>query len=174
MNRIVKGAAALACVSFLSFPARAENYVIPFDNNGNIPAEIELVGADVFVDTGLAAIGSTTPVMLYGYSVSSDAVSNYAMLRDTSTLNLTSNIKLLLYPDSYATSAAQTTTSRLPMPVIFRNGLSINLNSVVVGATGTTKGRWMFYVRYLREGGVPDKSPSQIDPRISVDNVGVN
>lgn len=173
MNRYIRAMLSLACVAFMSFPAGAENYVIPIDNQGATPNDIDLVGVDVFVDTGLAAIGSTTPMVLYGYSVSSDAVTNFAMLRDSNTLNTTSNIKLTLYPDAYSSSGAQTVTAKLPQPILFRNGLSINLNAVVTGAS-TTKGRWMFYVRYLRESAVPDKIPSQIDGRITADNVGVN
>lgn len=164
---------AMLCIAFLGGSLHAESYTIPFDNNGNIPQDMTLIGGDVFVATSTIAMGSTSPVVLYGYSVSSDAVTNFAMLRDSATINSTSNIKLTLYPDATASSAAQTLTRTLPIPVIFRNGLSINLNAAVTGAS-TTKGRWMFYVRYLREGSVPGKTPGQVDPRITVDNMGVN
>lgn len=173
MQKLMKVALACVSVALLSFTARAEQYVIPFDNNGNLPGDINMVGGDVFVDTGLAPIGSTSPIALYGYSVSSDAVTNFAMLRDSATLNTTSNIKMTLYPDIYSTSGAQTNTVRFPIPILFRNGLSINLNAVVTGATGT-KGRWMFYVRYLKEGSVPGKKPSDVNSLITIDNVGVN
>ena len=173
MKKLLTSFAALVLAGSCASLCLAENYTIPFDRNGNIPSDINLIGADVFVDTGISAIGSTSPVVLYGYSVSSDAVTNFAMLRDSNTLNTTSNIKLTLYPDAYASSGAQTITAKLPVPVIFRNGLSINLNSAVNGV-GAARGRWMFYVRYLNEGAVAGKAPTDVDPRIKVDNVGVN
>lgn len=175
MQKYLKALMVLACVSFSHSFARAESYVIPFDNNGNMPGAIELVGGDVFVATGTAAIGSTTPVILFGYTVSSDVVTNQAILRDSNTLNTSSNAKLVLYVDANCgTVGVQSCTTKLPIPVIFRNGLSINLSAASAGRTGGGNGRWQFYVRYLNEGSVSGKKPSQVDTRITVDNVGVN
>lgn len=185
MKTLLKAAVAFACVSLLSFPVKAENYDIPKDNEGNIPADINLVGCDVFTATAATAMGSTRPVTVYGYSVTSEAITNFAFLRDSSTLNTTSNIKLALGWDAQCLDKIANTSSasqvschvRLPVPVIFRNGISINL-ATIIGGSGHTgaqaRPRWMFYVRYNDIGVVPGKKPSDADASVTVDNKGVN
>lgn len=185
MKTLRKAAVALFCVAFLSVQVRAEQYLIPQDGNGNVPSDISLLGADVFVATAATAIGSTRPVTVYGYSISSDVITNYAFLRDSNTLNTTSNIKLALGWDAQcgdrianvSSASTQSCHVKLPVPVIFRNGLSINLATIISGSAHTgaqARPRWMFYVRYNDVGGVTGKKPSDVDPAITVDNKGVN
>lgn len=174
MKKLTKAALALACVAFLSLSARAENYFIPQDNNGNIPGDINLIGADVFTASGTAVFGSTRPVILYGYSISSDTWNNFAVLRDTNFPNTSSAVKLALYRDAQcldtmSNSSSFTTVTcntRLPVPVLFRNGIAIELRNNVNGVTGGAgaKGRWMFYFRYTDIGGTQGKKPTDVDP----------
>ena len=141
---------AFGILAFLASPTRAEYYTIGVDANGEYPGSVDLVGADVIDATSTVNYGLTTPVILYGVVVSSDAATNFATLRDTDTLNTTSNIKMTLYPNNSGGTSLASATSvlMLPAPVIFRNGISITLNAAPAGSSGTLSiGRWHFIVR---------------------------
>jgi len=144
LKALLKVFAVAAFITLVTKPLMAEQYIIPQDSVGQIPGDISLVGVDVIDATGTRNYGITSPVILYGVCVSSDVVTNYAQLRDTDTLNSTSDIAMTVFPDGQSTNAAQTLCTRLPAPVIFRNGLSITLGNAV---GSTTKGRWQFFVR---------------------------
>lgn len=175
MKNLLKAVLPLIALVFMAYSINAEDFTIPVDNQGHVPAHIDLIGADVFVATGTAVFGTTRPVTLYGYSVSSDTLSNFATLRDTLNINATDFIKLTLFKDAscyndyqlnFASGTLLTCHSKLPVPVIFRNGISINLNANVQGVDvdGTSRGRWMFYFRYNDIGSQRLLTPSQVDP----------
>ena len=125
----------------------AERYLIPQDSHGNIPSDANLVGVDVIDSTSTVNTGLTSPVLLYWVMVSSDAATNYATLRDSATLNSTSNVKLTVYPNntSGTSLASGSVIMNFNPPVIFRNGLSITLNAAPAG--GGALGRWHFGIR---------------------------
>lgn len=129
----------------------AENWTIPVDDYGHVPADINLVGIDVLDSTGTSVFGSTTPCLLYGVIVTSDVAGNYITLRDSNTLNSTSDIKMVLNPFTIITTSNTALTGgqvlfmtqqTFPAPIIFRNGLSANLN-----LTPTAGGRWHLMIR---------------------------
>lgn len=122
----------------LSAFSQAANYVIPAGLNGNAPADADLLGVDVIDSTGTQIYGLAAPVYLHWVAVSSETQSNYATLRDSATLNGTSDIALTITTGANLTSG--TTMLTFNPPVIFRNGIAIKLSAA-------TTGRWMFGVR---------------------------
>lgn len=143
MNRLFK--AVLLVLAFAVVPrfVMAEAYIIPQDSDGRIPGNANQVGCDVIDATSTINYGLTTPVALYWIMTSSDVAGNYATLRDTDTLNTTSNVKMLAYANGTGGTSvyAASTLMPFPVPVIFRNGISIKLNQAPL-----TGGRWHFCV----------------------------
>lgn len=140
MKKLFKVTAVLAFMFAFAHKADAALFGIPRDLNGNLPADGSLVGVDVIDSTGTQNYGLEAPCLLHWVAISSAAGSTFALLRDTGTLNSTSDIKMEI-------SAVANTTGSVVMytfdpPAIFRNGLSITLNEATVG-------RFMFGVRRL-------------------------
>lgn len=134
----------IAVLTSLAGFVKAEQYLIPADSNGSIPGDVSLVGVDVIDSTGTQVYGTTTPVVLYGVCTSSIAVTAYATLRDSDTLNSSSDIKMQVYPSGLTVAGnVQTLCTTFPAPVIFRNGMSISLSA----AAGGGSNRWMFFIR---------------------------
>lgn len=140
-------------LAFLSSHAMAENYRIPTDADGRIPGDTNMVGADVIDSTGTAGnYGITEPVVLYGVCTSSIATTAYATFRDSATLNSTSDVKMVFYPNGITVAGnVQTLCTTLPAPVIFRNGMSVTLSAAAGGGPNT---RWMFIYRRRLTGNV--------------------
>lgn len=152
MNRLFK--AVLLAFTLAAIPrfVMAEAYIIPQDSFGNVPSDANQAGVDVIDTTMTFRTGLTTPVMLYWVMVSSDVVGNSAVLRDTDTLNTTSNVKMTVFPCSNGGTSltAASTICQFNPPVLFRNGISINLIATPAGSaaqTGTVPGRWHFGIR---------------------------
>lgn len=157
MKNIQKVLGMMGLVLALGVVAYAANYVIPQSLNGNAPGDANLLGVDVIDSTGTRTYGLTAPCYLHWVLVSSDTASNYASIRDTDTLNTSSDIKLTVTTAANVSGAPALITFN--PPVIFRNGMSINL------ALATT-GRWMFgYRRRLdaKIGADPTQGTSASD-----------
>lgn len=146
MKNLLKVTAFLAVLFALANTADAAWYNIPADINGRVPGDASLVGVDVIDSTGSTTnYGLAAPCFLHWIAISSSAVSTYAVLRDSGTLNATSDIAMVV--NSSGNQGAALQVLNFDPPVIFRNGLSIRLNENMTGS-----GRWMFGVRRLRDG----------------------
>lgn len=147
MNKLIKAVLVAFALAVVPRFALAEEYLIPQDANGNIPGDANQYGCDVIDSTSTVGTGLTTPVLLYWVMVSSDAVTNYATLRDTNTINATSNVKMTVFPNGNGGTSITASSTIIPFnpPVIFRNGISIHLNAAPAGSA--TQGRWHFCVR---------------------------
>lgn len=136
MKNLLKTAAALTLVVAFAYEAMAASYGIPLDLNGRLPGDANLVGVDVIDSTGTQNYGLGAPGYLHWIAVSSATFVEVAVLRDTDTLNATSDIKMTVV----STTFSPTSVFTFNPPVIFRNGISIKL----LQASG---GRWMFGYR---------------------------
>ena len=145
MNRLFKAVLVAFTLAVIPRFVMTEAYIIPQDANGNIPGDASQQGVDV-IDSTAALVngGLNTPVCLHWVIVSSDVVTNYAVLRDSDTSNTTSNIKMTLYANNTGgTSLATASQVMIINPcAIFRNGIQIHLNQ-----NTSAGGRWQFGVR---------------------------
>lgn len=130
----------------LSCGVYAADYIIPQANNGQTPADANLVGVDVITATGTGNnYGITAPVFLHWVFISSvAAVGDFITLRDSGTLNSTSAKKLTIVP--YVSTSTAISFWTFNPPIIFRNGMSITLNAV--------NGRWNFGYRRKYDGDI--------------------
>lgn len=135
----MKAVAVLSLMVGFASLASAANYSIPQSLNGKEPGDADLLGVDVIDSTGSTTnYGLAAPCYLHWVAISSAAASEFATLRDTDTLNSTSDIKLTL--TTIVSSITSTQVITFNPPVIFRNGMSIKLNQNALG-------RWMFGYR---------------------------
>jgi len=142
LKKLLQTVAAFSVLFVLGSSAHAATYGIPLDLNGRLPSDANLVGVDVIDSTAAAPTvpyGIAAPCFLHWVAISSAALAEVAVLRDTDTLNSTSDIKMTLVTKASGTGVTTEILTFNP-PIIFRNGLSIKLN---VNATG----RWMFGYR---------------------------
>lgn len=126
----------MAVLFAFAFSVEAANYGIPLDLNGRLPGDADLVGVDVIDATGTQNYGLTAPGFLHWVAVSSANYVETVVLRDTDTLNATSDVKMTLI----STTFSPTAVFSFNPPAIFRNGISIKLNQA-------SNGRWMFGYR---------------------------
>lgn len=159
MKTLLKLAFFTMAFSVIPRMAMAEEYIIPRDADSVIPGTVDMVGVDVISSTNTTGFGVGSPVLLYWIAVSSDALANFATLRDSATINTSSYAKLVIFPSmdntlsqTGITTSTGTVITRFPAPVLFRNGLSIHLGAVPLGSAGTpgvqsTRGKWMFGIR---------------------------
>lgn len=110
----------------------------PVDQQGHPIESIDLVGADstrLTISTGTSAVlAENEPGLVYGVVASSCAVSNYVVLRDSATANTTSTPLLTVWCEDSGADEDGSLFFKLPVPIKFANGLSINMNAALTGA----------------------------------------
>ena len=120
----------------------------PRDTNGQTLPTIDWVGATACT---LYATGGTLCFSgrgaIYGVVVSSDAVGNYAVFRDSNTGNTSSSSFTVVHAHGTGSNVVGVGTTQLfrfPVPVQVTNGLSVNL-----GSNPPVGGQWMILYRKL-------------------------
>jgi hypothetical protein len=121
----------------------------PKDQSGETLPTMDFVGADTCrltsADTTSGKLCFSGKGQVYGVSVSSDAATNFMVLRDSATANTSSTPSLILWNTS---GGANTQLQVLPAPAKFSNGLSANVAATIpaAGSLGA-QSEWVIYYR---------------------------
>lgn len=141
MKKFILSAVCLAMAS-ISYAAVQP----PLDLRGNSIYTADFVGVIPCVTTASTGVECTTGRgAVYGVIVSSDVQTNFLIMRDSGTANVTSSTMAFVYNQLGGNVSGSVPYYTFPRPIQFLNGLSINLNSGC-----TAGGQWTILYRPLK------------------------
>jgi hypothetical protein len=133
MKKLLIAVIATLSLSAVAFAATRA----PRDISGNQLSSLDYLGADGCRFTSASSTNATLceneAGMVYGVVVSSCAVSNYVVLRDSATANTSSTPMLTVWCEDSGADEDGTMIHKLPVPLKFGNGLSANMSSALTG-----------------------------------------
>lgn len=125
----------------------------PLDSQGHTLPTVDFVGA---IPCGIDSSTGTTAVLcasgravVYGAIASSITATDFIVLRDSGTANVTSSTATVIFAagtGSNSSGANTTQTIKFPVPLQFLNGISVNDNS----APSSGAARWTLLYRPLK------------------------
>ena len=141
----------IATAVFLAFSGLAKAAVYqPHDYDGSPVNTIDFVGAlpcliDSSTGTNAVLCGSIGRGIVLGVMSASVTATQYLVLRDSATANVTSTTSTVVFASGASAGANTSVMWKFPVPIQFQNGISVNASAAPAGTS-----TWIILYRPLK------------------------